>query len=97
MPHGSWKTSREAEIWRRLRPDQARKVLLQAYGEEAGAEALLRAFLSEPDRDKAAVRFRLLVYQDLTAAEPAGSDSDACAQDATQTPPRPLLKGAAVV
>jgi hypothetical protein len=61
----SWKRSREAHLWRRLDPAQATRVMVGAYGEGAGAEVLLRAFLEERDMNPPAVRFWLRVYQKL--------------------------------
>ena len=69
MPDRSWKDSREAQLWRRLKPEQARTVLLTSYGKEAKAEVLLRAFLSERDRNSAATRFWLKVYEAIAAGE----------------------------
>jgi len=39
-----------------------------SYGEEAGAEVLLRAFLAERDMNPVAVRFWLRVYDLLSRA-----------------------------
>jgi len=64
----SWKRSREASLWRRLDPAQAVRVMAGCYGEGAGAEVLLRAFLEERDRNPAAVRFWLRVYDLLNDA-----------------------------
>jgi hypothetical protein len=61
----SWKRSREAHLWRRLDPAQATRVMVGAYGEGAGVEVLLRAFLEERDTNPPAVRFWLRVYQKL--------------------------------
>jgi hypothetical protein len=72
MRHRSWIGSREAAVWQWLRPSQARGVLLRFYGSETRAEALLRAYLSERDRDGEAVRFWLKVYESLT--EPQRGD-----------------------
>ncbi|WP_114948635.1 hypothetical protein [Microvirga calopogonii] len=70
----SWKRSREASIWRRLDPTQAMRVMADCYGEGAGAEVLLRAFLEEREMNPAAVRFWLRVYDLLNgAAEPQAS------------------------
>lgn len=69
MPHRSWIGSREAPIWRRLRPKQARAVLLGFYGSETRAETLLRAYLSERDHDEEAARFWLRVYDSLPSLE----------------------------
>jgi hypothetical protein len=68
MPHRSRIVSREAGLWRRLRPRQAQAVLRRYYGPETRAEALLRAYLSERDRDGEAVRFWLRVYDSLASA-----------------------------
>ena len=65
----SWKRSREAMLWRRLDPAQAARVMVGAHGEGAGAEVLLRAFLEERDRNPAAVRFWLRVYNLLGRAD----------------------------
>jgi hypothetical protein len=59
----SWKRSREANLWRRLNPAQATRVMANCYGEDAGAEVLLRAFLEERDMNPSAVRFWLRVYE----------------------------------
>ncbi|RDI59190.1 hypothetical protein [Microvirga subterranea] len=64
MPQ-SWKRSRNAALWRRLDPVQAVRVMADCYGEEAGAEALLRAFLEERDMNPDAARFWLRVYEAL--------------------------------
>ena len=69
----SWKRSREAPLWRRLDPAQATRVMVGAYGEGAGAEVLLRAFLEERDLNPAAVRFWLRVYEILTSGSKAGA------------------------
>ena len=69
MPNRSWKRSRDAGLWQRLRLEQARAVLSACYGKEAKAEALLRAFLSERDRDGDAVRFWLSVHEAMGTAE----------------------------
>jgi hypothetical protein len=69
MPNRSWKRSRDAGIWQRLRPEQARAVLSACYGGEARAEVLLRAFLSERDRDDDAVRFWLSVHEAMRKTE----------------------------
>jgi hypothetical protein len=72
MRHRSWIGSREAAVWQWLRPGQARTVLLRFYGSETGAEVLLRAYLSERDRDGKAARFWLRVYESST--EPQRTD-----------------------
>jgi hypothetical protein len=59
----SWKRSPKASLWRRLDPAQASRVMVGCYGEGAGAEVLLRAFLEERDMNQAAVRFWLRVYE----------------------------------
>jgi hypothetical protein len=64
MSH-SWKRSREARLWRTLDPTDAARVTADCYGDEAGAEVLLRAFLSERDMNRPAVRFWLRVYEVL--------------------------------
>jgi hypothetical protein len=64
MPQ-SWTRSRNAALWRRLDPAQAGRVMVGCYGEEAGAEALLRAFLDERDMNPDAARFWLRVYDAL--------------------------------
>jgi hypothetical protein len=69
----TWKRSREALLWRRLDPAQASRVMAGAYGEGAGAEVLLRAFLEERDLNPAAVRFWLKVYAILKAGPGAGA------------------------
>jgi hypothetical protein len=65
MGHRSWIGSREARLWRRLQTRQARAVLLRFYGPETKAEALLRAYLAERDRDGEAARFWLRIYDSL--------------------------------
>ncbi|WP_262029427.1 hypothetical protein [Microvirga sp. Mcv34] len=64
----SWIRSHKTSLWRRLDPVQAVRVIVDCYGEEAGAEVLLRAFLEERDRNPAAVRFWLRVYDLLNGA-----------------------------
>jgi hypothetical protein len=73
MSNPSWKRSRDAGIWQRLRPEQARAVLSASYGGEARAEVLLRAFLSERDGNEDAVRFWLSVHEAMTKMERTGS------------------------
>ncbi|MCB5173767.1 hypothetical protein [Microvirga lenta] len=68
MPH-SWKRSREARLWQRLDPAEATRVMADCYGDGAGAEVLLRAFLSERDLNRQAVRFWLRVYEALNSRE----------------------------
>lgn len=68
----SWKRSREASLWRRLDPAQASRVMADCYGEGAGAEVLLRAFLEERDLNPAAVRFWLKVYEIVSGTPGAG-------------------------
>lgn len=62
----SWKRSCEAKLWHRLDPSQATRIMADCYGEGAGAEVLLRAFLAERDMNPASVRFWLQVYDILT-------------------------------
>ncbi|MEE1609703.1 hypothetical protein [Microvirga sp. CF3016] len=64
----SWKRSHKADLWRRLDPGEASRVMAGSYGEGAGAEVLLRAFLEERDRNPAAVRFWLRVYDLLSSS-----------------------------
>ncbi len=71
MP-ASWTRSPKASLWRRLDPGQASRVMAGCYGEGAGAEVLLRAFLEERDRNLAAVLFWLRVYAALTGAPRPG-------------------------
>jgi len=66
MPQ-SWKRSRNAALWRRLKPAEAVRVLADCYGDGAGAEVLLRAFLAERDMNRHNVRFWLRVYESLSA------------------------------
>lgn len=61
----SWKRSREAKLWHRLDPSQVIRIMADCYGEGAGAEVLLRAFLAERDMNPPAVRFWLKVYGTL--------------------------------
>ena len=65
MPPRSWKRSREARLWRSLRPRQAARVLAGSHGERAGEEALLRAMLAERDRDPEGVWFWIGVFERL--------------------------------
>ena len=58
-----WKHSREADLWLRLDPAKALRVLGQGHGGQAGEEALLRAYLAERDGRRAAVLFWLRVYE----------------------------------
>ncbi|MBA1158452.1 hypothetical protein [Microvirga mediterraneensis] len=64
----SWKRSHKTSLWRRLDPTQAGRVMADCYGEGAGAEVLLRAFLEERDMNPEAVRFWLRVYELLNGA-----------------------------
>lgn len=69
----SWKRSHKTSLWRRLDPVEASRVMIGCYGEGAGAEVLLRAFLEERDKNRAAVRFWLRVYDLLSgASQPQG-------------------------
>ena len=61
----SWKHSREANLWHRLDPAQATRIVTDCYGEGAGAEVLLRAFLAERNTNPPAVRFWLKIYEAL--------------------------------
>ncbi|PVE25855.1 hypothetical protein DC522_03540 [Microvirga sp. KLBC 81] len=65
--------TREAKLWRDLDPAQTARIMAECYGEGAGAEVLLRAFLEERDMNPAAVRFWLRVYQGLKGEEDSGS------------------------
>ena len=78
-----WNRSREAELWRRLEPAQAGRVLTDSYGADAGAEVLLRAFLAERDGNASAVRFWLAVHASLAAGR------DGAALGLTDTPGLP--------
>ena len=74
MPAHSWIRSRSAGLWRRIAPQAAARVAARAYGPEARAEVLLRAFLAERDRDAEAVRFWLAVHASLPRrAAPPGA------------------------
>ncbi|MGO4705516.1 hypothetical protein AB4072_07045 [Microvirga sp. 2MCAF38] len=66
----SWKRSREAKLWHRLEAGDAVRVLADCYGDGAGAEVLLRAFLAERDLNGEAVRFWLKVYDGLQDPQP---------------------------
>lgn len=71
-PSRSWKRSREADLWLSLDPDEAGRVVAGAYGANAGAEVLLRAFLGERDCNRTAARFWIAVYHRLAPqADPA--------------------------
>ena len=72
MPATSWIRSRHAALWRRIAPERAARVAAGCYGAEAGAEALLRAFLAERNRDADGVRFWLSVYDSLCRAAGRG-------------------------
>jgi len=50
-------------------PQSAGLGLAEILGPGAGAEALFRAFLSEHDHDRFAVRFWLRVYRNIVAEE----------------------------
>jgi len=67
---------RSADLWQTLEPAVAGRIVVQSYGEGAGAEVLLRAFLCERDLQREAVRFWLKVYAALDQA-PAGPDAGA--------------------
>ena len=58
-----WRHSREADLWLRLDPAKALRVLRQSHGAQAGEEALLRAWLAERDGRPAAAGFWLRVYE----------------------------------
>jgi hypothetical protein len=58
-----WRHSREADLWLRLDPARALRVLAQSYREQAGEEALLRAWLAEREGRREAVLFWLRVYE----------------------------------
>jgi hypothetical protein len=60
-------------LWRRLDPAQAGRVGAGVYGEGAGAEVRLRAFLKERDGNSDAVRFWLRVHGVLGRAGRAGA------------------------
>lgn len=49
-------------FWQSASAEQATTVLLSSYGELAGAEALLRAFLAERDCNRAAAFFWVTVH-----------------------------------
>ena len=77
---GTWKTSREAFRWQHLPPSEARAVLVECYAEQAGTEALLRAFLAERDRQRDDARFWVAVYDLIVLVPdpvPSGGQSDA--------------------
>ena len=57
-----FKRSRQAALWRHLDPAQAGRVMADSFGDEAGAEILLGAFLEERDMNPDGVRFWLSVY-----------------------------------
>lgn len=58
-----WRHSHEADLWLRLDPAKALRVLAQSYREQAGEEALLRAWLAERDGRREAAGFWLRVYE----------------------------------
>ncbi len=58
-----WRHSREADLWLRLDPAKALRVLGQSHGAQAGEEALLRAWLAERDGRREAAGFWLRVYE----------------------------------
>jgi hypothetical protein len=64
------KQSRKVMPWHRLDPAEATRVIVYCYGEGAGAEVLLRAFLEERDMNPDAVRFWLEVYRGLGESRP---------------------------
>lgn len=55
-------------------PSEARAVLVEAYDADARQEALLRAFLAELDRDHAAARFWVAVYDLIVIASEPEAD-----------------------
>jgi hypothetical protein len=50
---------------------------MEISGSAAGAEALLRAFLAEHDRDRFAARFWLQVYRNIVAEQRGEGSSQA--------------------
>ena len=60
------KDTRSTDLWRDLSPHDAVCALVQAYGDQAGEEALIRAFIAERNGDRACVLFWLSVYPRLT-------------------------------
>jgi hypothetical protein len=52
-------------------PKKTSEILLQCYGERAGAEALFRSFLRERDLDREGAEFWLEVYGVIVRQKPA--------------------------
>ncbi len=71
-----WKSSHEVILWQRLDPAQATHVMLDCYGNGAGAEVLLRAFLEERDMNPSAVQFWLRVYEQLKDRVSDGTEEE---------------------
>ena len=59
---------RPGDVTALAEPDVARSVLVDCYGDYAGAEALLRAFLCARDLNQSGARFWITVYDLITAA-----------------------------
>jgi hypothetical protein len=78
MPHPtrSRKRSRDAALWHSLGHAEAGRVVAMAYGDNAGAEVLLRAFLGERDCNRAAARFWITVYERLAPRGAAGAGGE---------------------
>ena len=60
--------SRSELLWPGVIPDAVCHGLVHAHGENAGTEALLRAFLAERHGDRGAARFWIAVYGRLISA-----------------------------
>lgn len=50
-------------------PKKASEILIECYGERAGAEALFRSFLRERDLDRDGAEFWLEVYEVITGVK----------------------------
>lgn len=60
---------KQEPFWQSISPDEAGAILISAYGEDAGGEALMRAFLSERDCNRAGAFFWIAVHGLIAKSE----------------------------
>jgi hypothetical protein len=58
-------------LWQNMSADEAGAVLVSAYGEDAGGEALMRAFILERDCNRAGALFWITVHGLIAKGEEA--------------------------